>query len=140
MKSPDYVKDLRLITNAKLSWTNHIEYRIKKAHGFYQFCRRNTSRSLSMLNKLDLYKSTILPIVLYASECWNPSKFDLRLLENFNKKLVNWIVSQKSYPQALCYLSSKVTFSRFLTLNSSKIYLPYPVSRSGISIVRSPTS
>ena len=105
MKSPDYVKDLGLITNAKLSWTNHIEYRIKKAHGFYQFCRRNTSRTLSMLNKLDLYKSTILPIVLYASECWNPSKSDLRLLENFNKKLLKWIVSQKSYSQALCYLN-----------------------------------
>ena len=40
MKAPDYVKHLRLITDAKL-WTNHIEY-IKKAHGFYQFCRRNS--------------------------------------------------------------------------------------------------
>ena len=58
-----------------------------------------------MLNKLDLYKSTILPIVLYASGCWNPSKSHLRLLlENFNKKLMKWIVSQKSYSQALCYL------------------------------------
>ena len=84
MKSPDYVKDLGLNTNAKLSWTNHIENRIKKAHGFYEFSRRNTSRTLSMLNKLDLYKSTILPIVLYASECLNPSKSDLRLLKNFN--------------------------------------------------------
>ena len=37
MKSPDYVKDLGLITNAELSWTNNIEYGIEKAHGFYQF-------------------------------------------------------------------------------------------------------
>ena len=66
MRSLDYVEDLRLITNAKLSWTNHIEYRIKKAHGFYQFCRRNTSKALSMLHKLDLYLSTILPFEVGA--------------------------------------------------------------------------
>ena len=43
--------------------------------------------------------------VLYANEFWKPSKCDLRLLENFNKKLLKWIVSQKSYSQALWYLN-----------------------------------
>ena len=105
LKSPNNVKDLGLITNSKLTWTDHIEYRITKARCFYQFCRRNTSKNLSKFNKLDLYKSNILPISLYASECWSPSKSDLRLLENFNRKLLKWITPDKSYREALSYLN-----------------------------------
>ena len=43
--------------------------------------KRNVSKSISQYSKLLLYKSTIIPQLLYASECYSLSRMDVRALE-----------------------------------------------------------
>ena len=42
-----------------------------------------------------LYKSLILPVLLYGSACTNPNRGELQQLERFQKKVVKWILGQK---------------------------------------------
>jgi len=40
---------------------------------------------IALSTKLHLYNTCILPIVLYASECWAPTKADVARLDSFDQ-------------------------------------------------------
>ena len=70
------------------------------------------------LVKLGLYKSLILPVLLYGFACVFASRADLHLLENFQKKVVGWITGNKtmSYRSQLKILNI-LPLPMFLQLN-----------------------
>ena len=58
--------------------------------------RRNVAVKVQTLVKLGLYKSLILPVVLYGFACVFASRADLHLLENLKKNVVRWITGNKT--------------------------------------------
>ena len=45
-----------------------------------------------MQAKLILYKSMLLPILLYGSPAWCPSKMDMKTIESSQHREIRWIV------------------------------------------------
>ena len=89
------VKDLGIIISEDLSWKAHVEERLKKANKVLYSLRRNVAPKVRTHIKLGLYKSLILPVLLYVLSCISPSRAELHLLERFQKKVVKWITGLK---------------------------------------------
>ena len=96
-KDPPLQKDLGLIINAELKWNDHIGINISKAMKVLFMVKRN-SPNLSLITKLNIYKSMIIPVLLFGSSCWYANKESLRALERVQEKALNWINGRKSYP------------------------------------------
>ena len=56
--------------------------------------RRNVAYAVKPLIKLGLYKSLVLPVLLYGINCSTPSKPDLGNLEKLQRKTVRWITGR----------------------------------------------
>ena len=67
------VDDLGITINDSLTWKEHVELRIRKANKFVHQIKRNTSYLLTVTAKLNLYKSKLIPILIYGSNCYMPS-------------------------------------------------------------------
>ena len=72
--------------------------RLKKANKVLYLLRRNIALQVRQEIKLGLYKSLILPVLLYGCACTNPNRGELQQLERFQKKVVKWILGQKVMP------------------------------------------
>ena len=96
--------------NDSLTWKEHVELRTRKANNFFRQIKRNTSNLLTVSAKLNLYKSTLIRILIYGSNCYMPSKFDMRLLEKSQEKVSKWILPNLNYCERLRSLN-------FLPLN-----------------------
>ena len=59
------VKDLGITVSKKLTWTAHVNLRMKKANGVLYSIRRNVAFKVDIFVKLGLYKSLVLPVLLY---------------------------------------------------------------------------
>ena len=96
--------DLGLIVQSDLKWNNHIDKACAKAFRVFHMIKRNVS-DLPHQSKLNLYKSMIVPTVLYASSCIGLSVYVSRQLENLQKRIVKWILGRNySCKEALCKL------------------------------------
>ena len=80
---PGKVKDLGVYIEDTPNWSTHIEHRIEKANKVFYFLRRNVVFNVKFSVKLRLYKSVILPVLLYGLNCAYQSRTDQRKLENF---------------------------------------------------------
>ena len=80
-------KDLGLMVTSNLSWSTHIESKIRKANTVFFFIKRNTSATQIRV-RLNLYKSMLLPILSFACCCFSLSRTSLKLLENFQKRVL----------------------------------------------------
>ena len=101
-----------------MTWKTHIEERLKKANKVLYLLRRNIALQERQEIKLGLYKSLILPVLLYGSACTNPNRGELQQLEIFQKKVVKWILGQKvmPYPNQLRLLNI-LPLPMFMQLN-----------------------
>ena len=63
------VKDLGIHVSDNLTWEIHIEERLRKANKVLYLLRRNVAVKVQTLIKLGLYKSLILPVLLYGFAC-----------------------------------------------------------------------
>ena len=85
-------KDLSLLVDSGLRWKTHIEKACSKANAVFFQIKRNVS-NLSMKTKLELYKSMIVPTLIYASSCIGLSKYVSSCLEKTQKRMVKWITA-----------------------------------------------
>ena len=109
-------KDLGLIVQNDLKWNRHIDNACSKGFKIFYMIKRNVS-NLPCQSKLDLYKSMIVPRVLYASCCFGLSMYVSRQLENLQKRIVQWILGKKySYKEAL-YKLKLLPLTMYLQLN-----------------------
>ena len=91
-------RDLGLIMNDSLTWTAHIDNRLKRAYKSIYLIKRNTSTKLSCRSKVNFYKRTVIPILCYASPCWYATRADMTKLELLQNRTTRWIVpSVKNY-------------------------------------------
>ena len=89
-------EDLGIHVSDNLTWKMHIEERLRKANKVLYFLRRNVTVKVQILVKLGLYKSLILPVLLYGFACVFASRADLHLLENFQKNVLRCITGNKT--------------------------------------------
>ena len=78
----------------KLTWSAHINARLNDANRVFYLIRRNVAYAVKNFIKLGLYKSLVLPVLLYRINCTMPSKSDLSNLEKLQGKSVRWITGQ----------------------------------------------
>ena len=83
------VEDHGIAMSNSLTWKEHVELRTRKVNKFFHQIERKTSSLMTVTAKLNLYKSTLIPILIYGSNCYKPSKSDMRLLEKPQKKFRN---------------------------------------------------
>ena len=83
-------KDLGKIVSDDLKWIYHIKTATKKALGVF-FMLKRSSPKLNPSTKLNLYKSMVLPILIYGSSCWFANVESCKLLENVQKRCLKWI-------------------------------------------------
>ena len=93
LESSTEAKDLGLIVDCKLSCNKHIDMRLTKANKSCYLIRRNIAYKTLPLVKLGLYKSLLIPILIYGLSCTNLSRGDLVRLERFQKKVTKWTVT-----------------------------------------------
>ena len=94
MDSLQAVKDIGINVSKKLTWSAHINARLNKANKVFYLIRRNVAYAVKSFIKLGLYKSLVLPVLLYGINCTTASKFDLVNLEKLQRKAVRWITGR----------------------------------------------
>ena len=80
-------KDLGLVVQNDLKTNRHIDNACSKRLKIFYLIKRNVS-NICYRSKLDLYKSMIVPSVLYASCCFGLCMYASRQLENLEKRIV----------------------------------------------------
>ena len=78
--------------SSDLKWNLHIENACLKANRVFHLIRRNVS-DLSKRGKLNLYKSMLVAVLMYAFPCFGLSKNIIGELENIQNRVVKWIDS-----------------------------------------------
>ena len=80
---------------------------LKKANRALYLLRRNVSPKIKLSVKLGLYKSILLPLLLYGMNCVRLSRGSTRDLKSFQKRALNWVCyeSNRSYLQQLRLLN-----------------------------------
>ena len=118
LKRSKTIKHLGILISKDLSWKAHVEERLKKANKVLYLLRRNVGLQVRTHIKLGLYKSLILPVLLFSFECVSASRAELHLLENLKKKAVKWITGLKdqSYTSQMRLLIT-LPLSMFIQLN-----------------------
>ena len=61
---------------------------VKKASTVYQMLRRKIfrSRNLSKSNKVHVFRTMVMPVLLYSAETWPVTQKDIRKLTTFQKQ------------------------------------------------------
>ena len=95
------VKDLGLTIVDTLNWIENVRNRIAKAMKAFYLIRRNTSCQISMKTKVHLYRATISPTLMFASECWELKRNEYEIVERFNKKVMKWMTNRNCYKEAI---------------------------------------
>ena len=92
LKPAAVMKDLGVHLRNDLTWSSHIEEKLKKFIRIIHFLRRNISANTISHAKLCLYKSMILPIISYASPGNHLTKTSVHKLGTFQKRVLRWVL------------------------------------------------
>ena len=109
------VVDLGLSFSSNLAWSKHISDRLKACYIRIISLRRCLPPHLHSQIKIKLYKTYILPKLLYGSQVWSPNRKDLSKLEQFQKNVSKWICKGAIYKTRL--ISSGLLPRNLLKIN-----------------------
>ena len=101
INSSEFAKDLGVYVSCKLTWSHHVSEKLQTFYNTFHQLKLNLPGQLNNFLKSKVYKTFILPVLLYASEFWYPSKSDLYELERFQKRVSRWAVSASGYRNRL---------------------------------------
>ena len=88
LDSKQAIKELGVTVQKILSWRLHVDTIICKANQVLYMLRRNVHAKVRRSVKLSLYKSLVLPFLLYGFNCVLQSQRDLNQLERFQRKVL----------------------------------------------------
>ena len=95
------VVDLGLSISSNLALSKHISDRLKACYIRIISLRRCLLPHLHSQIEIKLYKTYILPKLLYGSQIWSPNQKDLSKLEQFQKNVSKWICKGATYKTRL---------------------------------------
>ena len=113
-------KDLGLVITSNLDWTLHITTIINSAMRVFQMVKRS-SPFLPVFSKLNIYKSMILPKLLYSSSAFGLNVTGMKRIEGFQRKVCRWITPGMNYKDALKFLNI-LPLPFFIQLNDLLLY------------------
>ena len=93
-------KDLGIIVKSDLDWTSHIKLRRGKALNTLCMLKRNPL-PLNTKSKLNLFKSMVIPFLLYGSACYQLNVEEMKLLEGVQRNACKWIATDPNYKTSL---------------------------------------
>ena len=115
---PGKVKDLGVYIADTLIWSTHIEHRIAEVNKVFYCMRRNVAFNFKISVKLGLYKSVILPVLLYGLNCAYQSRTDQRKLKNLQRRVLKWVCGPpRSGYKAQLRLLNVLPLPLFIQLN-----------------------
>ena len=91
LREPGKVKGLGVYFADTLNWSTQIEHRIEKANKVFHCLRRNVAFNYKFSVRLGLYKSVILPVLLYGLNCACQFGTGQRMLENFQRRVLKLV-------------------------------------------------
>ena len=78
-----------------LNWPTFIYAGMKKADSVFYLLKKNFSYKTQATCKLGLYKSLLVPVLTYGFYCTALSRADMKCLEKFHRRVVQWITCSK---------------------------------------------
>ena len=87
--------------SSNLACSKHISNRLKACYIRIISLRRCLPPHLLSQTQVKLYKTYILPKLLYGSQVWSPNQKDLSKLEQFQKNVSKWICKGATYKTRL---------------------------------------
>ena len=98
-------KDLGLVKSETMNWLPHIKQAANKANSVLYLIKRNSAR-LQTVTRLNLYKSMVLPILIYGSPAFSLNRGGMRLFESVQKRFCKWALGNEvSYKDCLIKLN-----------------------------------
>ena len=94
LNSPHENKDLGIMVFTTLSGSALVNTRLKKANRVLYTIRRNLACIVKTFVKLGLYKSLVLPVLLYGLNCVKLTKTDPQNIAKMQVRAVKWITAQ----------------------------------------------
>lgn len=83
------VRDLGVIYDSELSFSSHLGYVCRKASKVLGLITRNTKDFSKPETLCQLYKSYVIPILIYASPVWSPHlKYEIEFLESVQRRFL----------------------------------------------------
>ena len=150
------IEDLGFIVSSFLSWKPHVESeKLPKCNRIVGFLKRSIPFSVSSSRKFLLYKSLILPILLYGAPAWSPSLTMLHQLELFQYKVFRWITNCSScvsglqslnmLPVCYCMIRDDIVFLWKLCKGAIEVHcnipsVSLPTRSSSIGLFQIPSS
>jgi hypothetical protein len=123
LKSTHEIKDLGVILDEKLSYTNHIEYVSSRAFRTLGFISRNTKHFRDPSSLTILFNSLVRSVLEFGSTIWNPSYIThINAIERVQNKYIKQLNFRKrlhfaSYDQARQYYKMNSLESRRIVLD-----------------------
>ena len=124
---PGKMKDLGVYIADTLNWSTHIEHRTEKANKVFYCLRRNVAFNVKFSVKLGLYKSVMLPVLLYGMNGAYQFRTDQRKFENLQRRVLKWVCgAHRGNYKAQLRLLNVLPLPLFIQLNDlllpSKLY------------------
>lgn len=95
------IKDLGVWLDAELTFSTHIDYIAKTASKTVGFITRNSKNFKNIRTIINVYKTLVTPIFMYASTVWVPStKCNLDRLESIQHRILRYISSKTNSPMS----------------------------------------
>ena len=105
--SLDNITDLGIEVSKTLKWSLHIQSKIVKARGSFNYLKHSVPFNLPSGVEFNLFKACVLSVLLYGYPAWFPETFDLRKLEQLNIQGLRWCFGYNDY-SSLLKLSNSV--------------------------------
>ena len=105
-------KYLGIIIRRDLSWSDHVNYTVKKAWKALHFIMRILKKGNSSTKSL-AYKTLVRPILEYGASCWDPYRGQIHALDRVQNKVAkfeyhtnetNWEILTQRRTARLCAL------------------------------------
>ena len=92
------IKDIGVWVADDLSWRPHIEKKLSSASRSLLMLKKNIPITCPTTTKLQLYKSCVLSVILYASQIWFPDLTSIRKLEALQCRALRWSTRNYTAP------------------------------------------
>lgn len=93
------IKDLGILINESLSFDEHLQVTVKKASKQLGFLIRSTRFFKDTKAIINIYKSLVMPILVYGSPIWSPyTDIKIRLLNSVQRKFLRYLSRKTDHP------------------------------------------
>ena len=118
-----FIEDLGVTFDSRLKFDKHIEIVLSKASRMLGFVRRNTKEFKEVSTIIVLYKSLVLPYLLYACQVWSPSLIgQWKLLESLQHTLVRYLSCKIGRPMSFIDHNYTPLMTRFKLPTISQLF------------------